>query len=220
MRLEQNRVRCSAAGSRRPASLQAGAKGQAGFSFIELLIVIALLLILTTMYWGSTSGSRRRTQQEACRRNLEKAYVALQIYANDHAGAFPEVAGARTSEEALSELVPRYTVDTTVFICPGSKDSPLPAGEPFRERRISYAYVMGRRATNTQAVLMSDRQVDARAKEAGEQVFSRTGKPPGNNHGQAGGNFLFVDGRIEATAAQLPFSLGVTQGVVLLNPRP
>ena len=67
---------------------------------------------------------------------------------------------------------------------------------------------------------MSDRQVDARAKGAGEQGFSRTGKPPGNNHGQAGGNFLFVDGRIEATAAQLPFSLGVTQGVVLLNPRP
>lgn len=220
MRFRQNRARCSAAGLSRAEGLQAGGRGQAGFSFIELLVVFALILILSTMYWGSTSTSRRRQQQEACRKNLEKIYVALQIYANDHGGAFPEIAGARTSEEALSGLVPRYTVDTTVFICPGGKDPPLPTGEPFRERRISYAYLMGRFATNAQAVLMSDRQVNARAKEAGEQVFSRTGKPPGNNHGKAGGNFLFVDGHLEATAAQLPFSLGVTQGVVLLNPRP
>lgn len=220
MRLRQNRGRCSAALFRRPASLQARARGQGGFSFIELLVVFALILILTTMYWGSTSSSRRRQQQIACRKNLESIYVALQIYANDHGGAFPVVAGARTSEEPLSELVPRYTVDTSAFICPGGKDSPLPAGESFRDRRISYAYFMGRHATNTQEALASDRQVDARAKKVGEPVFSSTGKAPGNNHGKAGGNFLFVDGHLEATGAQLPFSLGVTQGVVLLNPRP
>jgi prepilin-type processing-associated H-X9-DG protein/prepilin-type N-terminal cleavage/methylation domain-containing protein len=220
VRLRRNRARCSAAGLSRPASLQAVARDQAGFSFIELLVVFALILILTTMYWSSTSGSRKRLQQKACRDNLEKIYVALQIYGNDHGGAFPAVAGARTSEEALAGLVPRYTVDTTAFICPGGNDSPLPAGESFRERRISYAYVMGRYATNDQAVLMSDRQVDARAKAAGEQAFSSTGKPPGNNHGKAGGNFLFVDGHVEATTVQLPFSLGITQGVVLLNPKP
>ena len=220
VRLRQNRAGCPAAGLSRAGSLQAATTGRAGFSFIELLVIVVLLLVLTTMYWGSTSSSRRRQQQEACRKNLEKIYVALQIYANDYSGAFPEIAGARTSEEALSGLVPRYTVDTSVFICPGGKDSSLPAGESFRDRRISYAYFMGRHATNAQAVLMSDRQVDARAKAAGEQAFSSTGKPPGNNHGKAGVKFLFVDGHLEATAAQLPFSLGVTQGVVLLNPKP
>jgi prepilin-type N-terminal cleavage/methylation domain-containing protein/prepilin-type processing-associated H-X9-DG protein len=218
--MRQSRAGCPAAGLSRSGRTHAGIAGRAGFSFIELLVVVALLLVLTTMYWGSTSSSRRHQQQEACRKNLEKIYVALQIYANDHSGAFPAIAGARTSEEALSGLVPRYTVDTSVFICPGGKDSSLPAGESFRDRRISYAYFMGRYATNAQALLMSDRQVDARAKAAGEQAFSSTGKPPGNNHGKAGGNFLFVDGHLEATAAQLPFSLGVTQGVVLLNPRP
>ena len=220
MTLWQNRARCPGLGFGRPDGSQAGIKGQGGFSLIELLVVIALILIMTTMYWGSTSGSRRRQQQAACRGNLEKISVALQIYANDHGGAFPGIAGARSSEEPLSELVPHYTVDTSVFICPGAKDSSLPAGEPFRERRISYAYFMGRYATNAQAPLMSDRQIDARAKNAGEQVFSSTGKPPGNNHDKAGGNFLFVDGHAEAISAQLPFSLGVTQGVVLLNPRP
>jgi prepilin-type N-terminal cleavage/methylation domain-containing protein/prepilin-type processing-associated H-X9-DG protein len=219
VRLRQTPDRFSAAGAG-PTALEAQDNAGAGFSLIELLVVVALLLILTTMYWGSTSGSRRREQQAACRENLQKIHVALQIFANDHAGAFPEPVGARTSEEALSALVPRYTVDTGVFICPGSKDSPLPAGESFRERRISYAYVMGQCMTNAQAVLMSDRQVDARAKESGEQVFSSTGKPPGNNHGKNGGNFLFVDGRVEATPAQLPFSLGLSRSMVVLNPRP
>jgi len=210
----------SAAGLCRRRSRHAKRSGEGGFSLIELLVVIALILILSTMYWGSTSNSRRRQQQAACRSNLQKIYVALQIYANDHGGAFPQVSGARTSEEPLSELVPRYTADTSVFICPGSGDSALPSGEPLRGRRISYAYLMGRYATNTQEVLMSDRQVDARAKKAGEQAFSPTGKPPGNNHGSGGGNFLFVDGHAEATPAQLPFSLGLSAGVTLLNPRP
>jgi prepilin-type N-terminal cleavage/methylation domain-containing protein/prepilin-type processing-associated H-X9-DG protein len=220
VRLRQNRAGRWCAGWFGPERLLGGAGDRGGFSLLELLVVVALIVILTTMYWGSNSGSRRRQQEEACRGNLQKIYVALQIYANDHAGAFPVLPGAVSSEAPLSLLVPHYTVDTSVFICPGSKDSPLPAGEPFRDRRISYAYFMGRNATNTQQALMSDQEVDARAKKPGEQVFSRTGKPPGNNHGKAGGNFLFVDGHAEATTAQLPFSLDLTQGVVLLNPRP
>ena len=97
--------------------------------------------------------------------------MAMEIYANDHAGRFPEVAGARTSEEALDALVPRYTVDTAVFICPGSKDAPLPAGESFRQHKISYAYYMGRRAADAQQVLMSDQQVDTRAKARANMPF-------------------------------------------------
>jgi len=203
-------ARCSADHSRRST----------GFSLIELLVVFALLLIMTTMYWGARAPSRQRQQRNACRNNLGKISVALEIYANDHTGRFPESQGARTSEEALDGLVPRYTVDTAAFICPGSKDSSLPAGDSFRQRRISYAYYMGRTATNTQAVLMSDRQVDTRGKAAGEPVFSSTGKPPGNNHGKEGGNLLFVDGHAEAAPAQLPFPVELLQGVVLLNPKP
>jgi prepilin-type N-terminal cleavage/methylation domain-containing protein/prepilin-type processing-associated H-X9-DG protein len=218
--LRRNRAGCWTAGLRRLDRSRVEGRGAAGFSLIELLVVVALILILTTMYWGSTSNDRRRQQRAACQNNLQKIFVALQIYANDHAGAFPKVAGAQRSEEPLSELVPHYTVDTSVFICPAAKDSALPPGEPFRDRRISYAYVMGLCATNTQEVLMSDRLVDTRAKKPGQQAFSNTGKPPGNNHGAAGGNCLFVDGHVEATAAQLPFPVGLTPGVVLLNPKP
>ena len=78
-----------------------------GFSLVELLVTLALVLILTTMYWGSGSRSNQRTQQKACQKNLQKIFIALEIYANDHAGKFPGLTNARTSEEALDVLVPR-----------------------------------------------------------------------------------------------------------------
>jgi len=194
---------------------------QSGFSLIELLVVAALLLLLCTLYWGSSSsGNQQRQTQMDCQVHLQKIHVAMAIFATDHAGQFPAVPGARTSAEALDALVPRYTVDTAAFICPGSKDSPLPAGESIRQHRISYDYYMGRRATEPQQILMSDRQVNAQSKRAGESVFSASGKPPGNNHGKRGGNLLFCDGHAESSPPQLPFSLILTQGVVLLDPSP
>jgi len=195
------------------------ADSPAGRSMIELLAVVAILLLLFVLYWGPRTGrNREREAQKDCQTHLQKIYMAMEIYANDHAGSFPILTGAVTSAEALDALVPRYTVDTAVFVCPGSKDTPPSAGESFRRHKISYAYYMGRRATEGQQVLMSDRQVDTRAKAAGEYAFSSTGKPPGNNHDKLGGNLLFCDGRTEATPPRLAFPLTLTQGVVLLNP--
>ena len=145
--------------------------------------------------------------------------MALTIYANDHNTKFPDNPAARTSEEALDCLVPRYTSDTSIFICPGSKDSSLPSGESFRKRNISYAYYMGRRASDAQEVLMSDRQVDTKARSVGDSAFSLTGKPPGNNHRKFGGTFLFLDGHVESSPAHVRVAIPLPEGVVLLNPR-
>ena len=188
-----------------------------GFSLLELLVTVALILILTTLYWSPNRASRQHGLQISCQKNLQKAYIALEIYANDSGGKFPQLKGAQTSGEVLDILVPRYTSDTSVFICPGSKDSLLGSGESLRGRRISYAYYMGRCLTNG-LPLMSDRQVDTHAKAAGQPVFSTTGKPPGNNHRQYGGNFLFCDGHVELTPATVPFALDLGPGEVLLNP--
>jgi hypothetical protein len=185
-----------------------------------MLIVLALIIVLTTMYWGFGSSANQHRQLAACEQNLEKIHIALELYANDSNGRFPVTTGARTSEAALAVLVPRYTSDTSIFICPGSKDAPLPEGEPFRDLRISYAYYMGEQATNSQGLLMSDRQVDTRPKDAGQYAFSETGSPPGNNHHKYGGNFLFCDGDVKTTPARVSFALGVPSGVVLLNPKP
>jgi prepilin-type processing-associated H-X9-DG protein len=191
-----------------------------GFTLVELLITFALMLIMTTMMWGFGSANRQRAEKKACQQNLSKIYLAMQIYASDYAGKFPENTNAQTSETALDVLVPRYTVDTSIFICPGGRDSALPEGVSFRKRKISYAYYMGAQLNDAQQALMSDRQVNTQPKNAGDYAFSTTGKPPGNNHHKYGGNVLFGDGHMQMTPPRISFSLAITQGVVLLNPKP
>ncbi|MBW8863573.1 MAG: type II secretion system protein [Verrucomicrobia bacterium] len=191
-----------------------------GFSLIELLVTVALIVIIIALLGSYGSGRQQREQKQLCADNLQKIYLALQIYANDYKGNLPRNTNATTSEEVLDELVPKYTADTTIFICPGGHDSLLPSGEPLSRYTISYAYYMGRRLDDPQKVLLSDRQVNTEPKRAGEVVFSLNGKPPGNNHRQYGGNFLMADGSVQDSGTQVPFSLAVTPGVVLLNPRP
>ena len=191
-----------------------------GFSLLELLIVAALLIVISTLYFGFGSPSHQRTAQKSCHANLQKIFLALEIYANDHAGKFPALTNATSSQPPLELLVPRYTADTAIFICPGSKDSPLVPGEPLTRHKISYAYYMGRSAGDAPAALMSDVQVNTNAKTAGEQIFSTNGSLPGNNHHKFGGNILFADGQVELSPPRLAFSLTLTQGVVLLNPKP
>ena len=209
-------MRCPAEKSRR--GRPAANLSLTGFSLIEMLISLTILLILTSMYWGFSSRSNQRQQQKNCRSNLQKIYVAMEIYATDHAGKFPEQPGTRTSAEALDVLVPRYTADTSSFICPGSKDAPLPSGTALLKQKISYAYYLGRGKSGAPEALMSDKQVDTLAKVPGQPLFSTNGKPPGNNHHKYGGNILFCDGRTEFSPARSAFSLGLPQGVVLLNP--
>ncbi|HEX4349422.1 MAG TPA: type II secretion system protein [Verrucomicrobiae bacterium] len=191
-----------------------------GFSLIELLIVLALMCIMSAMLYGFGSKSHQRSQQKLCADNLQKIYISMQIYANDFKGALPENTNAATSEAVLDELVPKYTSDTSIFICPGGRDPQIPSGEPLAKHKISYAYFMGRRLDGPTTPLMSDRQINAEPKRAGEMVFSPDGKPPGNNHHKYGGNFLMSDGSVQFSPAQLEFSLAGEPGVVLLNPKP
>ena len=197
-----------------------GPRRPAAFSLIELLITLALICIMSVMLYGFGSASHQRSQKKLCADNLQKIFLALQIYANDDGGKLPFKTNAVTSEEPLTELVPHYTADTSIFICPGGRDPEIPSGEPLTQHKISYAYFMGRRLDDPQKALMSDRQIDTEPKRAGEFVFSTNGKSPGNNHHRYGGNFLFADGSVQPSGAQLTFSLAVPPGVVLLNPKP
>jgi len=202
-----------------PRQLQYRSSAKAAFSLIELLAVMAVLILLMTLYWHH-GPSKREVALSACRQNLEKAYLALQIYSRDNGEKYPVVTNAVTSEQALAPLVPRYTSDTAVFICPSVGESSLPAGKSFAEWKISYAYYMGRRASETDRVLMSDAQVNTASKGAGATVFSESGRPPGNNHGKGGGNFLMGDGSVTSTTGPAQFPITVQPPVVLLNPKP
>ncbi len=171
------------------------------------------------MLYGFGSASHQRTQKQLCADNLQKTFLALQIYANDF-GKFPATTNAQTSEDVLSLLVPKYSADTSIFICPGGRDSQIPFQADLHKYKISYAYYMGRDTNSALAVLLSDRQINTAPKSVGEQVFSLNGKSPGNNHHKFGGNFLFTDGSVQSSKPLAEFSLLFSNGVVLLNPKP
>lgn len=193
---------------------------RAAFALVELLVTLALLVVVAVMLHGFGSRSNQQRQMKSCQKNLQTIYVALEIFANEHGGLFPVQAGAQTSEQPLSVLVPRYTVASEAFVCPGSKDSALPTAASFAGRKISYAYFMGRALTNDPGeMLMTDRQINTLPKPKGAQMFSTDGDAPGNNHHQYGGNYLFVDGRLEQGAALARFPVTALPGVVLLNPK-
>lgn len=191
-----------------------------GFTLIEMLLTLTIILILFTMMYGFGSKRNQMNQKKKCQGNLLKAYIGLQIFANEHDNQFPWATNAVSSEDALDVLVPKYSADTGIFVCPGSKDSPLPPGESLRKGRISYSYYMGRKSGETDAALLTDKQVGSNSKRTGELLFSDTGKKPGNNHHKYGGNVLFTDGSVRMSPSAAAFDLPLRSNVILLNPKP
>ena len=182
---------------------------------------MVIIVIVFTMTMSSGSKSFQEKKLAECQNNLQGIYAAMRTYSQDNNGALPAVPGAATAEAPLSLLVPKYTTGSEYFICPGSKDKPLPDAQPFADRKISYAYYMGRTLQDgSEAALVSDAQVDTAPKASGQPVFSADGKKPGNNHNKFGGNFLFCDGNVQNTPARLAFPLPPATNVVLLNPKP
>jgi len=192
------------------------------FSLVELLCVLVILLILAVILNGRLAGVHHRTALELCRKNLQTIYLALNIYSNDNHGTYPFLKDAANSSAPLSLLLPRSTTETAIFICPGGKDTALPEGEPFAQRRISYAYYMGR-ATNTGAAalaILSDWQVNTLPKTQGQPLFSSDGQKPANNHDKDGGNLLLDSGEVIRSGPNAALDLPIPPGVTLLNPGP
>ncbi|HEY3861662.1 MAG TPA: type II secretion system protein [Verrucomicrobiae bacterium] len=188
------------------------------FSLLEMLIVLALIIVLTVMTAGRMSTSARKRELGACAGNLQKIYLALGFYRNDN-GAWPSLPDAITAAQPLSLLVPKGTTDTSIFICPGSGDKPLPESVSFARHRISYNYYMGLPAnSDPQDIILSDWQVDAQPKRKGSLLFSLNGKEPANNHGPAGGNLLTCGGAVVFSAPKADRDLLFSAPVKLLEP--
>jgi type II secretory pathway pseudopilin PulG len=185
---------------------------------LELLVTVALIMILTVMTTGYLTTSSREKAMASCQNNLQKIYLALNIYKSDN-NAFPFIKDATTSAQPLSLLVPKCTTMTEIFICPLSKDEALPEAESFAKRRISYSYYMGL-STNTDsaAIIASDAQVDNAPKKRGQPVFSSDGSKPGNNHGDKGGNLITCAGEMVVSGPKASRDFSFPPEVRLLNP--
>ncbi len=197
-----------------------GKRAADGFSLLELLIVAALLIIMSTIMGSHLTVATRNRALADCQKNLQKIYLALTIYENDNKGVDPVVTNATISAQPLSLLVPKSTTVTEMFICPASKDAPLPEAESFADRKISYSYYMGWTTNDDPgAIIVSDAQVDAAQKSAGQLLFSPDGKKPGNNHNKYGGNLLARSGQVTTSPPSASRDLHFPPTVHLLNPQ-
>jgi prepilin-type N-terminal cleavage/methylation domain-containing protein/prepilin-type processing-associated H-X9-DG protein len=181
-----------------------------GFSLVELLVGMFIVVALSAMVLGPSREYVRRQKLQRCAENLRKLHMVLTLYANEHDGAFPADAGARSSDDALAALVPRYTSDRSFFACPAT-------GRP-GDARLDFAYVSGLHKGGVTALLASDAQVNAEPKLRGMKVFADADGARGGNHGKAGGNLLFTDGHVETIGTEAPRDLSPPPGARLLNP--
>ena len=188
---------------------------KSGFSLIELLIAMLIAVSLYAVAVGPTRAYMEKQKLQRCAENLRRLHLTLSLYANEHDGAYPQVAGARNSDDAFALLGPQYSTDTSIFVCPATGKPASTGGH------VDYAYVMGlRKDAGSEAMLLSDAQVDTGPKRHGTNVFSDSGNGPGSNHGKAGGNLLFADGHVETVGSGVPRDLPVSPETQLLNPAP
>lgn len=168
-----------------------------GFTLIELLITAALILVMATLMYSRGSHSFQRRQKAACERNLATLYSSLLLYAeSDPQQRFPDPGpGAASAEDAWNLLIPTYTTDTRVFVCPGTKRDAPPPARKLKTDGSDYAYFGGWKLNEAS----QDRPLASDPVQSPLPLtIKATWFPEDGNHLEHGGVILWLNGVTEA----------------------
>jgi len=125
--------------------LGSGKRKMRSFTLIELLVVIAIIALLASLLLPALSRAREMARRTKCISNLKQIGLALELYADDYNGLYPEAYGACDWETGcttnpvgapgwMKRLYPSYIGNEEVYRCPSNKE--------FRD----YSYFLGTRA--------------------------------------------------------------------------
>ena len=73
-----------------PRSMSSVARGRAGFSLVELLIVLAVIAILASLLLPALSRAKDNARRIACVSNLRQMGMAFSVYRDENDGRFPD----------------------------------------------------------------------------------------------------------------------------------
>ena len=96
---------------------------RSGFTLVELLVVIAIIGLLASIDLTVLNNTRRQDRDARREADMRLLQEALDLYAHDHGGTYPNSAAEASVSEALKVLVPGY-----ITLLP---DDPLPRGQHY-----------------------------------------------------------------------------------------
>lgn len=116
-------------------------KTERGFTLIELLVVIAVIAVLMGILLPSLNQARLHAKRTASAGNLRQLGLAIELYAQDNQGFFPETSHGLSGQAARQRswvftLSPYLGDVNEVRVCPA---------DPQRKERLEYptsSYVM------------------------------------------------------------------------------
>ncbi|MCP4614243.1 MAG: prepilin-type N-terminal cleavage/methylation domain-containing protein [Planctomycetes bacterium] len=94
------------------------------FTLIELLVVISLVTLLMGLGASYYDWGKKEAKQIKCGINLKNLYLALQMYADDNDGQFPNpnVTGQIQISLKLKEALQPYVKSEDIFWCPNDPE--------------------------------------------------------------------------------------------------
>jgi len=207
------------------------------FNLIELLLVIAAICIAIVLFLPMLGGSRK-SPVVACMVNLKQIGVGFYLWAEDHAGRFPQevsvdekgtLEAIRTGSPAPHfQALNKYFRNWSILVCPTDK-----ARRPGRtntivlaDTNLSYFASVDATKSTTNALLSGDRHLTAAGQPGRPALLILTSntvlswtRELHKRSQRPGGNFLFVDGHVawkQSNLASVIRNQGMTTNRVAL----
>lgn len=115
---------------------------QRAFTLIELLVVLGIIAILASLLLPTLGRAKGNALRTNCASNLKQVNLAIQLYADEHAGSLPVLPNPNPYPNGVGafykQLVKGYvgltgpaSPDERVFVCPADRIFSRQAGHAF-----------------------------------------------------------------------------------------